>query len=126
MTYAEQTEGDQKPYARLLLELTRALEEVELACALGQEVPQELELKGLRGDDLSLIGAYMSGDRLWLGNWLDTVGKSPMNESPSKADSAASDLDCALCKLPAKAYRGRPVPPCSACGSRLFLVAKPQ
>jgi DNA-directed RNA polymerase subunit RPC12/RpoP len=126
MVQADQPEGEQRPYERLLRELTRAMEKVELAAALGQEAPDELEIKGLQASDVSLIEAYLSGERRWLSDWLDTVAEKPSHASDSGGNQNIHALDCAICGHTIACAAGHNRQPCPSCGSRLFLVTKPQ
>jgi len=123
-------------YGRLLQRLAQALEEAESRARLYRRSPQELELRGLSAAELELIQAYREQDVQWLRGWhaaaeelalLERADESAL-AGPRRPSGALTvkpllrrqALRCALCGEPARRVRGSGVPPCAACGSRLF------
>ena len=118
-------------YERLLQRLALALQEADTASSLHDAPPDELELRGLTPAELELIRAYLERDLHWLRGWHAaaeelalieqfpaTAGKPAPRGKP--ASGKCQPLRCALCGVVAQVRHGQGVPPCSACGSRLF------
>jgi hypothetical protein len=123
-------------YGRLLQRLAQALEEAEGRSRLYRRSSPELELRGLSAAELELIQAYREQDVQWLRGWHAAAEELALLEQRDEASLSGSrrpqssaglkpllrrqTLRCALCGEPARRVRGGGVPPCPACGSRLF------
>lgn len=124
-------------YGRLQQRLIQALAEADKRARLYRRSPQELELRGLSSAELALIQAYREQNLQWLRGWhaaaeelaflerLDEGATATPVARPAPAPRLKpllrrQTLSCALCGEPVRKGRGGKVPPCLACGSRLF------
>lgn len=122
-------------YGRLQQRLVQALAEAESRARLYRRSPQELELRGLSPAELELIQAYREQNLQWLRGWHAAAEELAFLEQLEEGASLAvrppvtfrakpllrrQMLSCALCGEPVRKGRGSKVPPCAACGSRLF------
>lgn len=126
MSNSQSSEGEQRAYDRLLGELSRVIDSAEVSAALGGTLPDELELRGLQPSDVTLIKAYLAGDKRWLSDWLDAVATASTQQPPAPELPSENELVCAQCGSPTLWRAGVTVDPCISCNSRLFLVGKPQ
>ncbi|AYC34413.1 hypothetical protein D3880_19470 [Pseudomonas cavernae] len=135
-------------YERLLQRLALALDEADTAVRLRDEVPRELELRGLSPAEVELIQAYMAHDLRWLSGWHAAAeelallerkplrpprpasnGSRPTIRVPGRAKpllKRRQGLCCALCGTPADWQPGQGIRGCLACGSQLFRASKPR
>ncbi|WP_437882732.1 hypothetical protein [Pseudomonas sp. LRF_L74] len=135
MAERRQSEMQGGLYERLLHRLAFALEEADAAALLHEGAPTDLKLRGLSSAEMALIQAYLEHDLSWLRGWhaaaeevefIERAGggkgrvRSGLRALPPKAFSCGRPLRCALCGALIRWPRGRSVPPCEACGSRLF------